>query len=307
MHRDPRLSALRGLAALWVFLYHAHQIYHWEYPLIDSGYLGVPLFLMLSVSLLQRSLDSGTPLRKYFVRRVKRTWPLYFLAVTLVYFLLRPNPSVPLLIEHYAFISAWLNPFSYGYVFWTLQVEEAAYLAFPLIHRLGAGGKHVLAVALIVGGCLIDVRLYDTHYWFVAPSLEAYGFGLLVYLGHFKGMRLLAASTLIVAALYPDTYVGWALSPLVMLPMAAVVADPPARLGSLLPAAIGEVSYSIYLYHLLLLRLTGIDAFLLIWPVSLALEGHRIRSLPQLQSRRVMLKQDADPPLDPRREHVEGE
>jgi peptidoglycan/LPS O-acetylase OafA/YrhL len=98
------LTGIRGVAALWVLLYHA-----WVYstprliqfelagiqfditPLFSTGFVGVDLFFVLSAYLLGtryfRWIEGRAPrpvLQQYFMRRVARVYPAYLLQLFLL-------------------------------------------------------------------------------------------------------------------------------------------------------------------------------------------------------------------------------
>lgn len=89
----PGLNELRALAALCVILSHIEQMkelaglpYKYWFPI--PGKLGVILFFALSGFLITAILitekstsPSGVNLRKFYIKRVLRIWPLYFLIV----------------------------------------------------------------------------------------------------------------------------------------------------------------------------------------------------------------------------------
>src|SRR6185369_11181015 len=98
-NRYPALHGLRVLAIITVVQYHVTWIYAGEQgiaidkPFFDGSLLvffGMDLFFMLSGfligSILLRSLDtSGTQqIRRFYIRRVFRTFPSYYVVLTLL-------------------------------------------------------------------------------------------------------------------------------------------------------------------------------------------------------------------------------
>src|ERR1700730_16332722 len=76
---DPGLSGLRGLASFGVVLFHASIYIRMPlFALTSTFYLGVPVFLMMSMYLLLKRLDANALLKHYFKRRIIRIWPIYF-------------------------------------------------------------------------------------------------------------------------------------------------------------------------------------------------------------------------------------
>ena len=81
--RDHDLDALRALAFLAVFFYHA-------YPAFELGARGVQVFFVLSSYLITKTILAGTySIRSFYARRVRRIAPVYYsvlLVVTLLGF-----------------------------------------------------------------------------------------------------------------------------------------------------------------------------------------------------------------------------
>ncbi|KVM92296.1 acyltransferase family protein [Burkholderia stagnalis] len=84
------LEGLRGAAALFVVLYHTYLEAPWL-SFARGGYLAVDLFFVLSgfviCSAYGRSLDDGSRLRIFMIRRFGRLWPTH-IATTVLSFLL---------------------------------------------------------------------------------------------------------------------------------------------------------------------------------------------------------------------------
>jgi peptidoglycan/LPS O-acetylase OafA/YrhL len=279
---DPRLTGLRGLAVLWVVLYHLVQPLdasgRW-FPLLSAGYLGVPVFLMLSISLLLDSLDARPDLGRYYRRRIRRIWPLYFLTLGLVFVLIDPGHSVPILLENAVFAGVWIHGLStgLGYVLWTVQVEEAAYVTYPLLHRLHRNGQRSVALGLLLASSSA-VLLWTTAYIFLPITLACFGWGILVHTGDVKrygGRWLLLVAAL--AILWPDATSGWGTGILLLPGFAWLIAQPPRLAEGWWVVALGEMSYSIYLIHKLLLQLFGIWGVFLVPVAGIILEGGRLR------------------------------
>lgn len=148
--RLPQLDALRGLAALYVVVYHVMALPEphlavpaWAQPLIAMGGSGVVLFFVMSAFSLSltwpRHAASGAALRSFYLSRLFRIAPL--LLVLLAAMVLRDQFRAP--SRYGAQEIAWnasmlfgLSPqWQAGIVMgsWTIGVEMLFYLVFPLL------------------------------------------------------------------------------------------------------------------------------------------------------------------------------
>ena len=194
----PNLNGIRSIAALMVLFHHVEQakqaygipnIYH--IALIKHiGRLGVGLFFVLSgflitYLLLQEKRNHGTINTKHFyLRRVFRIWPIYFLIIGLSYFVF---PYLPL----FAYPGANANVFTHywerllflvfvlpNYAFvlydlpywcaqaWSIGVEEQFYYLWPWIIKYPRRWIVIVAVFLLFTAGLLafgDLWLAPTH------------------------------------------------------------------------------------------------------------------------------------------------
>ena len=87
----PELDGLRGLAILWVVLYHCHPrlVGTWIYYASLWGWAGVILFFILSgfliTSILLVTRDKPHFFHNFHARRALRIWPVYILLLVVVY------------------------------------------------------------------------------------------------------------------------------------------------------------------------------------------------------------------------------
>ena len=108
---------------------------------LEHGDLGVALFFMLSGFILfytyKDNLQTGRDLYKFFVARVARLYPVYFLALVISALIqMRLPHGRELLI--FPMLQSWVPPVSdlgYEWVIqaWTLSVEAFFYCCFPLL------------------------------------------------------------------------------------------------------------------------------------------------------------------------------
>lgn len=162
----PNLNGLRFFAALMVIFHHIELLKlkfeyrnSYEYPFFSIiGKLGVVLFFVLSgflityLLLIELKESKTVNIKAFYVRRILRIWPLYFLIVILglfiipqMYFLERPGqlsssftndliPKLLLLIFMLPNLALVLfSPIPYVSQVWSIGVEEQFYLFWPVL------------------------------------------------------------------------------------------------------------------------------------------------------------------------------
>ncbi|QJD69182.1 acyltransferase [Xanthomonas campestris pv. badrii] len=181
--RYPALDLLRGIAIVWVMLFHSFVVGglgpDWAW-LSRYGWMGVDLFFVLSGFLIGSQvlmpLARGQRLdfKGFYLRRAFRILPA-FAAVLIVYMLWPGFREAPGLAPWWMFASFTLNLFvDYGQQAafshaWSLCVEEHFYLVFPLLatrllRRPSAPRFIALCVAVVVAGIALrsSVWLHNT-------------------------------------------------------------------------------------------------------------------------------------------------
>ncbi|HLZ30753.1 MAG TPA: acyltransferase [Chloroflexota bacterium] len=178
----PALDGLRGLAILLVLVQHAYVppgeglvdrfVRFW----MDSGWLGVDLFFVLSGFLISGLLLDARAkpgyFRNFYARRVLRIFPVYYLVLAFM-FLVAPRLGNWVHTEGIGGTAVWyvaylanVHAALRGPTFtalgptWSLAVEEQFYLVWPLIVLLCNRRRLTLAcIAIIVLAPLIRVGL----------------------------------------------------------------------------------------------------------------------------------------------------
>lgn len=166
----PNLNGLRFIAAFLVIVHHIEQIKsisqidnYWEkLPFIHTiGKLGVVLFFVLSGFLItflllqEEHRHTKINIRKFYMRRILRIWPLYFTIIILALAIL-PNISVfklpslgkdiiykDLFLKVILFVLlmpnmvlSLLGSIPYASHTWSIGAEEQYYIIWPVVLRL---------------------------------------------------------------------------------------------------------------------------------------------------------------------------
>lgn len=191
VHREgrfyrPELDGLRFYAFLGVFFCHAFPVddafyrnLHLPMPLlwgalVRSGTAGVDVFFALSAFLItslllrERGESGRISLRLFYIRRILRIWPLYFIVVALgvVLAFTEPrhqhlwyyDPALPwqYVVGYLLFIANWVyaafgSTHSICAPLWTISIEEQFYLVWPALMKvLGRRGMTIAGIATLL-------------------------------------------------------------------------------------------------------------------------------------------------------------
>lgn len=189
----PGLDGVRGLAILVVLF---HNVGYFEEPTdtlaikivrvaIGGGWIGVQLFFVLSgfliTSILLDTKQDAHYFRSFYVRRVLRIFPLYYLTL-IVAFLVLPHfmdlgvwaeQARRVQIWHWTYLLNWFGSVPGLSHFWSLAVEEQFYLIWPfVVFLLSMDGLMRTCGVLIVSALLTRIMLVLGH----APVEWAYTF-----------------------------------------------------------------------------------------------------------------------------------
>lgn len=183
------LNGLRFFAAIAVVITHIELIKYqagfsevWKNNLLvfELGSLGVIFFFVLSGFLItylllqEKSVTQTVAVKKFYLRRILRIWPLYYLIVLLGFLVL---PNIHFIDNPYLnkFLDANFGPNFILYLLflpnlafatyaavphigqtWSIGVEEQFYLLWPLIVK---HSKNILKALLLVIGILITLKV----------------------------------------------------------------------------------------------------------------------------------------------------
>ena len=203
----PEMDGLRFVAIAMVVLYHlngyltAKTTFYEQGPMAQSDWLcrtalvglhGVELFFVVSGFILALPFAAhhlvGAPavsLRKYYLRRLTRLEPPYFVTIFLLLALgiwIHPG-TASALVPHLAASLVYLHNLIYGGqstvlgVAWSLEIEVQFYLLVPLLTLIFAIRSPKLRRSLLIGLTLATLAaqaLFVSHHPRIALSILAY-------------------------------------------------------------------------------------------------------------------------------------
>ncbi len=146
------ITGMRALAALMVVAVHtrAFDDFGWLGAIVtDNGKYGVPIFFIISGFTIVATYRTSDGFLPYFVRRVMRIVPLYYVAIIAYFvmiatgFMTHPyfmslygsEPNLYNLLAHLTFLSAWDARVANSLigVEWTVPIEMYWYAIMPLL------------------------------------------------------------------------------------------------------------------------------------------------------------------------------
>ena len=205
----PEIDGIRFLAIVLVILFHTHGYFVAKTPLhftddatgyhllntfLINGDRGVELFFVLSGFILclpfaHHYINNGKKvlLKKYYLRRVTRLEPPYFIAMTAIFFMQLAMHLKPfsVLLPH------WLASLGYAHdliyhptpmltvVAWSLEIEIQFYLLAPLLFSLLKLPRYTRRTILIVA----TIALIIAQWLYTPPFLSIYGFAQYFFIG----------------------------------------------------------------------------------------------------------------------------
>lgn len=195
------LTGVRGLAALWVWLYHAWLVAGNRpiriesldlnlTPLFSQGWVGVDLFFVLSGFVLawpflgnaNRPFGMGEFLRRRSLRVIPAYYLQFFLllcAGTLGFVWDLPGKTATLF--HLFFANNFNEAWAFYLPWWTLPIEWSFYLVFPLLLLAFAGRRPWLPLAALLA---LAIAWRAAAYFWLDHSNAQVTIGTRVWLMH---------------------------------------------------------------------------------------------------------------------------
>jgi peptidoglycan/LPS O-acetylase OafA/YrhL len=182
----PELDALRFLAFLCVFSFHRMDYVPtdpvrnaWLFRIGNVGPLGVPVFFLLSAFLItelllrEREKIGRIDIQAFYVRRILRIWPLYFVAffglALLNHFVPGVGTDDPIAWLAFTFFTGNWYILHHGWIagsvdpLWSISVEEQFYIVIPVLAAF-LGRRAVSVVSyLLLGVAYVTVLIYAMH------------------------------------------------------------------------------------------------------------------------------------------------
>jgi len=223
--RIKELDGLRGLAVLAVIAIHAFKraseftdnlFLNLVTRLTSAGWVGVDIFFVLSgfliTGILLRTKERSDYFKNFYVRRVLRIFPLYYVVMAVILLLvpvLDPEytPTIPKILPYMLlYVQNWTNLFDAPHmtvflaVTWSLAIEEQFYFMWPAVVYFTR--KETL-LKLSIGVIVASILFRFVGFFFLWKPLEA---AHIYYYNTFTRLEELIAGGLLAQAF---TLPGW--------------------------------------------------------------------------------------------------
>jgi peptidoglycan/LPS O-acetylase OafA/YrhL len=174
------IDALRGIAALWVVLYHLFEakhvanleivLPHWTVQLMHMGYLGLAIFFVLSGFVIAHSIGGArvdaSYIGRFMLRRSVRLAPPYWASILAIILVAAQAelPSVPSLLAHMFYLQDLLRFEPISPIYWTLCLEIQLYLVFvsllAIAHRFRSSGTDPRSLYIVFAAAAVVAALF---------------------------------------------------------------------------------------------------------------------------------------------------
>jgi len=169
----PALDGLRGLAIILIILHHNFGYF----SIFRPAWISLDLFFVLSgfliTGILLKKRDTQYFLRNFYARRVLRIFPIYYLSVIIILFILPHLIYFPFSLKYFLTnqIWFWLEIQNWLFIlkpngnnnflnhFWSLALEEQFYLVSPFIILLIKQVQKIISFLLVVLLLMTALRL----------------------------------------------------------------------------------------------------------------------------------------------------
>lgn len=267
------LTGIRGLFAVYVMFFHINPFASTS-TLLSNGYIAVDLFFILSGFILTYVYNERflTPISSkeyilYLLNRFNRIYPLYFMILSIVVIYYFTKNNYPTLIydvtSNYLFIQSVTGNGFIGPA-WSLSTEVIAYLFIPIMIFYFQRNKALLYICVYFSVCSLGYIAYSigrvdvfSGWQAIVRCISEYTLGIFSFF-IFKSMEnkknnsfCLIMSILVFLMLCNrgfDLFV--IISFMILIPAIASSSGLVSKALSIWPVYyIGELSYSIYLWH----------------------------------------------------------
>jgi peptidoglycan/LPS O-acetylase OafA/YrhL len=182
--RIVALDLIRFFAALSVVLYHyISRPESNAYPLIrevtNYGYLGVPLFFIISGYVIALSANNRTALQfgvSRFVRLYPALWAGVIFTVLTLFIIVDKQHSVAQVLANFTLLNEYLGFEDIDGVYWTLKAELKFYACVFLLLIFGVFQKYYIWLSVWLALAIMHTAFGQPFFmgWFISPAYSSF-------------------------------------------------------------------------------------------------------------------------------------
>jgi peptidoglycan/LPS O-acetylase OafA/YrhL len=295
------LDSLRAIAALIVVFSHLELLKgqnHIEniFEVVPSGHIGVILFFVLSGFLIsfllmkELEINQKISFRNFYMRRILRIWPLYYLIIILSFLLNESSNSTMSYLLCITIFPNVAHAIGEGWAsspqIWSIGVEEQFYLIWPIILSMIFTFRKKLLPIILISFILIftllphalgfiNVRFFQSEYmltierFFYGTKYNCLAIGAFIgiaYANRKKWVNLLN-NNFIFIPITIITLLMWGFNVvfvhfndevfaiLFALLILGAIGSETIKIDTNISKFLGKISYGIYMYHWLIIIL----------------------------------------------------
>ena len=264
--RNLWIDTLRGVAAIWVVLFHLNEVIPYEASMYRSfvryGWLGVPIFFVISGYCIRLTVERSTSAGAFLLRRLVRIWPPYVasLAVVVGVAVMRrlvsgyndvtvlPRGLVAWTETLFLFTAPATKLPTINWVYWSLTLEVTFYIVVAVSRLREAFELSVVSVACVAA---FSATLRRMPVLFFLPWWPVFAIGIAVF--ELRTNQTALKWALLASSVSATAYVQGEIVATTAALTAAIIAVSETRFLSMRPPRslvhIGRCSYSLYLLH----------------------------------------------------------
>ena len=167
--RLKNLDTIRALACIAVLIHHIEAFKNMyklknyfsnDWFQYTGGHIGVILFFTLSGFLIthlllqEKEKQNNISVGKFYMRRVLRIWPVYFLVILLSFLLVDFSPSTLTLVLTLTFMPNIAHGLGIGWMnsppVWSIGVEEQYYIFWPWLFKIKIQPRKIIFVLIVI-------------------------------------------------------------------------------------------------------------------------------------------------------------
>lgn len=291
------LDTLRAIAALVVVWGHIEllkknasvpNLIDNDFAFFPSGHIAVILFFVLSGFLItyllvkEKETTGSISLKKFYMRRILRIWPLYYAIILLSYILINTEYTTKTIVLCLSIFPNVAHALSADWPsspqIWSIGVEEQFYLFWPLVLLILPEKRMTGALILFFVGYSLLPHLFDfintrtfrndemglvVNEFFYGTKFNCMAIGALMGFSLAKGKKwiqllsndiVVLLSVLVAFGLWFFRFQVWQLtyeffSVLFSIMIVGVVNSRRISIDTGISRFLGRISYGIYMYH----------------------------------------------------------